>query len=202
MKLYLVHSPSSRSRIVNCNTSNSSLFSVGEISSSWLHRNCSEDARYAISAKVIQAEMALKPEEWHNISVATKQAVFYTSELAEQIRQQADIAIVWPPERRDANDLANRNRPPTRLLFWMAHGVPVFGYPMPSYVDVAQSNGYPAELLNVTSIDQISAVIMQMQSPDVRRCLQHQAQLVSRSRSPIASALQLLAIIQKFTCLS
>ena len=49
-----------------------------------------------------------------------------------------DLAVLWPPNHLETT----MHRPPTRLLYWWAHGVPTVFFPYKSYEEVAEAAGY------------------------------------------------------------
>ena len=60
--------------------------------------------------------------------------------------QSVDVALQWPDTLKSgpiSTSLATRHRPPTRLLYWMSHGVPVvFHAAYENYVAIAEAAGY------------------------------------------------------------
>lgn len=102
------------------------------------------------------------------------------------------MGLLWPPEpRRGHSAMAVRNRPPTRMHWWFAQGIPVIAYPMPAYVDAARRINYPAELVMVNSSKQLERSFCLLAS--LRKCAStHASSLIHRltllewsSRSPV-----------------
>eukprot|EP00966_Prymnesium_polylepis_P087968 2035062-Prymnesium_polylepis.1 len=60
--------------------------------------------------------------------------------------------------------MATRNRPPTRMHWWLSQGLPVVAYPMPAYVDAAKRIDYPLDLVNVTTSEAIERAFCQLAS--------------------------------------
>lgn len=93
------------------------------------------------------------------------------------IFQQIDIALLWPPTAQGGSHTEVRSafqrqnepschdipanhmlfvcelclaqlRPPTRMIFWMTHGVPVIFYPYVAYTEVTQQHKYYEKCLS------------------------------------------------------
>ncbi|CAJ1402735.1 unnamed protein product [Effrenium voratum] len=66
--------------------------------------------------------------------------------LAEQVQyhdssnllSSVNLGLLWPPDY----SVTTLQRPPTRLLHWMSHGLPVAFFPYKAYLEVARDGGY------------------------------------------------------------
>jgi len=134
------------------------------------------------------------PAALEELSRRSNQNLFYTSEKAQLLRNSFDVGVVWPTRGRYGS-FADSQRPPTRLHFWMAHGVPAVGYPMQAYTDTAGRTGYPHSLLNVTSAAMLTQALLLVRPAKVRRCLQRRERAAAAATSPLASAYKLLAML-------
>ncbi|KAL1520066.1 hypothetical protein AB1Y20_023541 [Prymnesium parvum] len=125
----------------------------------------------------------------------TGQHRFFSSEASRKVQQLVDVGILWPPSPRAGHSaMATRNRPPTRMHWWLSQGIPVIGYPMPAYIDAARRINYPLELMNITSAESLEAALCQLAPHRRRTCLQDAVVRGGDLASPINSALELLAV--------
>ena len=81
------------------------------------------------------------------------------------------------------------------MAWWLSHRIPVIGYPMEAYVELAQEVGYPAALLNLTSAEAVRGALRRIASPRTRGCLQTAGWRAAELLSPQQSALQLLRLL-------
>lgn len=112
-----------------------------------------------------------------------------------QLLTHVDVGIVWRPGHQQGGKIAQDNRPPTRMHWWWSHGIPVIGYPMKAYVDAARRVGYPEDLLNLTTSEQVEDALHRVQSREERSCLQHVAAHGAHVSSPWYTAHELLAAV-------
>lgn len=104
-----------------------------------------------------------------------------------------DVGLMWWPAHQVGNEMARRNRPPTRMHWWWAHGIPTFGAPMQAYVEATQRAGYPTELLNLRTRAHVEQALCQLSQPATRNCLRRSALRGALFGSPQFAALELLA---------
>ena len=127
---------------------------------------------------------------------STGQKYLYESPSIKSLAELIDVGILWPPRRKRESVFAVMNRPPTRMHFWWALGIPVIGYPLTSYLESAARACYPPELLNVTTEFGVYAALSSIHAVSSRRCLRDivisQCAIVS---SPQFAAVELLSII-------
>jgi hypothetical protein len=122
----------------------------------------------------------------------TQQRAYYDS---PRLLEMIDVGIVWRPGHQQGGPIAVANRPPTRLHWWWSHGIPVVGYPMNAYVDAARRVGYPEDLLNLTSTEDIELALSRISPSSERSCLQRIAHSGAHLSSPWFSSLEVLTAI-------
>ena len=70
--------------------------------------------------------------------------------------------------RSKLHDLAVANRGGTRMAWWWSHGLPVVGFPMNAYVQMAQHADYPTALVNLSTAEHARRAICDIQSSTTR----------------------------------
>ena len=126
---------------------------------------------------------------------STEQWRVYEGSNADAVRERIDVGILWPGSRGTEPRFAVANRPPTRMHWWFAMGLPVVGYPLTTYVESAAANDYPTTLLNLTSKAHVVEALRSIQTQTVRLCLQRIVQRAARRTSPQAAAFDMLRIV-------
>ena len=125
---------------------------------------------------------------------STKQWKVYEGPNAEAVRERIDVGILWPGSRRGEPRFAVENRPPTRMHWWFAMGLPVIGYPATAYLESAAKNGYPTTLLNLTLEAHVVEALRSIQTQTVRQCLDRIVEGAARRTSPQLAAFEMLRI--------
>jgi hypothetical protein len=150
MSLLYVRSPSVKSYRVHCGA-NLSLPSgqEGGAFPDWRDDWCDRLPPPPVSPSE-RTGVQLPPAVLEELSQRGNQSLYYTSPKAQLLRNSFDVGLIWPPKLR-FGAFADSQRPPTRFHFWMAHGVPVVGYPMQAYTEAADRTGYPRLPVNVSS---------------------------------------------------
>lgn len=143
------------------------------------------------------AAPGLWEQSWGAMSdEVAQQRAFYDS---DERLLDIDVGLLWPPTDRaneaGESEFSVQNRPPTRMAWWLSHRIPVIGYPMEAYVELAQEVGYPAALLNLTSAEAVRGALRRIASPRTRGCLQTAGWRAAELLSPQQSALQLLQLL-------
>ena len=145
------------------------------------------------AAQLQPPELASPPD----LGGSTSQRGYYESkELLEKI----DVGLVWRPNRAEefgitrskVHDLAVANRDGTRMAWWWSHGLPVIGFPMNAYVQMAHHADYPGALVNLSTAQEVRGALCNIQAPATRHCLQQLALRGSELSSPQASALDFM----------
>ena len=107
--------------------------------------------------------------------------------------QEVDLALLWP----GSTDKLVMHRPPTRLLFWMSHGVPALFYPLNSYLEAAASVNYrlpDRSLPSVTSPAHFHTQTAKLlDRPDVRAHMVTEGLRAASEYTPEAVAAKYLA---------
>ena len=115
-----------------------------------------------------------------------------------------DIALLWPPD----STAETLERPPTRLLYWLSHGVPavVFGG-YQSYAEIATAHNYSyldpatgkARLPLVQSAEGVEQVVSDLlQSATARLQLRKVGLEIAAQYSTVEVARRLIAILDQY----
>ena len=131
---------------------------------------------------------------------ATPQAIFHNDRAITAV----DIALLWPPD----STAETLERPPTRLLYWLSHGVPavVFGG-YQSYAEIATAHNYSyldpatgkARLPLVQSAEGVEQVVSDLlQSATARLQLRKVGLEIAAQYSTVEVARRLIAILDQY----
>ena len=182
---------SDTSCVLASSSTNAERASAGRASAQAALTSCQALERVQPEAAQLQPpELASPPD----LGGSTSQRVYYESkELLEKI----DVGLVWRPNRAEefgvarskVHDLAVANRDGTRMAWWWSHGLPVIGFPMNAYVQMAHHADYPGALVNLSTAEEVRGALCDIQAPATRHCLQQLALRGAELSSPQASAL-------------
>ena len=148
------------------------------------------------ATQALPAELASPPD----LASGASQRQYYES---KQLLEKIDVGLVWRPNREEEfgvarsklHDLAIANRGGTRMAWWWSHGLPVVGFPMNAYVQMAQHADYPTALVNLSTAEHVRRAICDIQSPTTRHFLQKLALRGAELFSPESSALDFMHAI-------
>ena len=101
--------------------------------------------------------------------------------------ERVDVGLCWRPGGRADDPWAVANRDGTRMAWWWSHGIPVIGYPMIAFGELAARVGYPRSLVNVTTADDLTRALCQIASPAQRSCLAEVSRAAGVRTSPQVS---------------
>jgi hypothetical protein len=160
--------------------------------------SCRTDGGESDHKPVVKKARVLKLAGWwslgniSSIRDTTLQRRYYDS---PRLLEAIDVGLVWRPGHQQGGRIAVDNRPPTRMHWWWSHGIPVVGYPMMAYLDAARRAGYPEELLNLTTTEQIEMALRRLAPASERSCLQRLSWRGAHLSSPWYASLELLAAV-------
>ena len=131
---------------------------------------------------------------------ATPQAIFHNASAITAV----DIALLWPPDSKGET----MERPPTRLLYWLSHGVPavVFGG-YRSYAEIATAHNYgyldpvtgKARLPLVRRAEEVTQVVRDLlQSATARLRLRKVGLEIAARYTALEVARRLTAILDQY----
>jgi glycosyltransferase involved in cell wall biosynthesis len=113
-----------------------------------------------------------------------------------------DLAIVWPADRlRTREKPTTVDRPLTRFVYWLSHGVPTIAFNYTAYREVAEKHSYsineenspPLVVDTIEELERSAKVIMA--SSEARLRLRAKGLRIARSYTIDATSTRLLKIL-------
>ena len=123
----------------------------------------------------------------------------------DPILEDVSVAVLWPPDHglvRIRPTIVER--PPTRFLFWLSHGVPCIFYNYTSYTEIARNHGYtlPGSAItpvvdSTSDLERLLQVIVE--SAPIRASLRDRGLKIAERYTVRASAIKLVGVLEHFS---